>query len=487
MKILYYDCFAGISGDMNLAAMIDLGVEPEYLRAELGRLGLDHEFELRVSPSSRSGIHGTQVDVVLKNDEAHQHEHALAEPHEGHAHSHLHGHAGDSEGSSHGHGHAHGHGHDHGEPHAEHSSHHEHDHCPGGHGHDHEGTPHGQHHEHAHDVAPHDHHGHAAHRNLADIEAIIMGSTLPLEVKQTSLAIFLKVAQAEAKVHGKALHEVHFHEVGATDSIVDIVGAAICYHRLGVDAVWASPVELGAGFVRCAHGLIPVPAPATVEILQGVPTTRGAVNHEATTPTGAAILVALVDQFTATPALISEKTAYGIGHREVAIPNVLRVQLARPADSQAAQTGQPGASVQAARLLQCNIDDMTGEMLGVAMDVLMENGAMDVHFTPIVMKKNRPATCVSLLCSAADEERFKDLLFRHTTTLGVKSIPIDKTVLEISFERLDTPLGPVTMKNAIRDGKVIRSKPELEDCRELARKHGLPLGDVYTIIGRHRK
>lgn len=481
MKILYYDCFAGISGDMNLAAMIDLGVEPEYLRAELGRLGLDHEFELRVSPGSRSGIHGTQVDVVLINGEAHQHghEHALADTREGHAHAHHHEHARDCEGSSHGHGHAHGHGHEHSGSHAEHGSHHGHDHSSGGHGHDHDHA-----HAHTHESIPHAHHGHAAHRNLADIEAIIMGSTLPQEVKQTSLAIFLKVAQAEAKVHGKALHEVHFHEVGATDSIVDIVGAAICYHRLGVDAVWSSPVELGAGFVRCAHGLIPVPAPATVEILQGVPTTRGAVNHEATTPTGAAILAALADQFTATPALISEKTAYGIGHREVAIPNVLRVQLARPADSQAARCG---ASVQAARLLQCNIDDMTGEMLGVAMDVLMENGAMDVHFTPIVMKKNRPATCVSLLCSAADEERFKDLLFRHTTTLGVKSIPIDKTVLEISFEHLDTPLGPVTMKNAILEGKVIRSKPELEDCRELARTHGLPLGDVYTLIGRHRK
>lgn len=466
MKILYYDCFAGISGDMNLAAMIDLGVEPEYLRAELGRLGLDHEFELRVSPGSRSGIHGTQVDVVLKNDGAHQHGHALADSPEGHEH-----------------GQHHGHHHDHDGCHAEHGHHHNDSEHGSHHGHDHESPPHGQHreNEHAHDAAPHAHHGHAAHRNLTDIEAIIMGSTLPDAVKQTSLAIFLKVAQAEAKVHGKALHEVHFHEVGATDSIVDIVGAAICYHRLGVDAVWSSPVELGAGFVRCAHGLIPVPAPATMEILQGVPTTRGAVNHEATTPTGAAILAALADQFTATPALISEKTAYGIGHREVAIPNVLRVQLARPAESGC------GASVQPARLLQCNIDDMTGEMLGVAMDVLMENGAMDVHFTPIVMKKNRPATCVSLLCSAADEERFKELLFRHTTTLGVKSIPIDKTVLEISFERLDTPLGTVTMKNAILDGKVIRSKPELEDCREIARKHGLPLGDVYTLIGRHRK
>lgn len=403
MKILYYDCFAGISGDMNLAAMIDLGVEPGYLRAELSKLGLDHEFELSVAADSRHGIHGTRVDVVLTDR-------------------------------------------------------------TGRHGH-------------AHDDASH---GHAAHRNLADIESIILGSTLSEEVKATSLAIFRKVAEAEARVHGKTLHEVHFHEVGATDSIVDIVGAAICFHRLGVDAVWASPVELGGGFVRCAHGLIPVPAPATVEILHGIPTTRGAVKHETATPTGAAILAALVDEFTETPALVAEKTAYGIGHRDAAIPNVLRVHLARA-------SSRPAGTVQDARLLQCNIDDMTAEMLGVAMDLLMEKGAMDVHFTPIQMKKNRPATCVSLLCSAADEERFKDLLFRHTTTLGIKSFPLDKTVLDISFERLETPLGPVTMKNALRDGKVIRVKPELEDCREMARRHDLPLADVYAIIGRHGK
>ena len=432
MNILYYDCFAGISGDMNLAAMIDLGVDPEYLRAELSRLGLDHEFELRVSPDSRNGIHGTRVDVVLRSSAADHHVNAQ-----------------------------HGHGHDHGEP------------------------RHGHHHEHAPENTPYaHHHGHAAHRNLADIEAIIMGSSLTQEVKETSLAIFLKVAQAEAKVHGKALHEVHFHEVGATDSIVDIVGAAICFHRLGVDAVWASTVELGGGFVHCAHGLIPVPAPATVEILQAVPTTRGAVRHESTTPTGAAILATLADEFPSTPALATEKTGYGIGHRETDIPNVLRVHLARPVSS---RIDRSIASVQDARLLQCNIDDMTAEMLGVTMDILMDNGAMDVHFTPILMKKNRPATCVSLLCSFADEERFKELLFRHTTTLGVKSFPLDKTVLDVSFERLDTPLGAVTMKNALREGKVIRSKPELEDCREIARRHGISLAEVYTVIGRHRK
>ncbi len=479
MNILYYDCFAGISGDMNLAAMLALGVEPEYLRAELSRLGLDHEFELHVSTDSRHGIQGTRVDVELKARGA-SHAHANHDRTHGHVHAHhdtMHVHAYADEpgspvqshaGSPEGHGYADSVGD-----------------APQGclNGHAHSSDSHGHHpRAHGHVANPGEHpHGHAAHRNLADIESIILGSTLDDAVKATSLAIFRKVAEAEAKVHGKALYEVHFHEVGATDSIVDIVGAAICYHRLGVDAVWSSPVELGGGFVRCVHGLIPVPAPATVEILQGIPTTRGAVQQETATPTGAAILAALVDQFTSTPALVTQKSAYGIGHRETDIPNVLRVYLARPA------IPRPAAKVRDARLLQCNIDDMTGEMLGVAMDILMEHGAMDVHFTPIMMKKNRPATCVSLLCASSDEERFKDLLFTHTTTLGVKSFPLEKTVLDVAFERLDTPLGAVTMKNALRNGKVIRSKPELEECRELARVHGLPLGDVYTLIGKHRK
>ncbi len=434
MNILYYDCFAGISGDMNLAAMIDLGVDPGYLRNELSKLGLDHEFELHVATDARHGICGTRVDVVLAHGAAdHDHGHTASLHEQAHVHHH-----GD-------HVQPHTHGHDHGEAHQER------------------------------------HHKHGPNRNLMQIEAIIQGSTLDDAVKTTSLNIFHKLAEAEARVHGKALCEVHFHEVGATDSIVDIVGAAICFHRLGVDAVWASPVELGSGFVRCAHGVIPVPAPATVEILHDIPTTRGAVRHETATPTGAAILAALVDQFTATPALTTKKTAYGIGHRDTDIPNVLRVHLARPAALRTA------SSVRPARLLQCNIDDMTAEMLGVAMDVLLENGAMDVHFTPILMKKNRPATCLSLLCDIADEDRFKELLFRHTTTLGIKSYPLEKTVLEIAFERLDTPLGPVTMKNALQDGKVLRSKPELEDCRELARRHDIPLPEVYAVIGQHRE
>lgn len=176
-----------------------------------------------------------------------------------------------------------------------------------------------------------------------------------------------------------------------------------------------------------------------------------------------------------------EKTAYGIGHRDTDIPNVLRVSLATTTEA-----ASP-LKTSAARLLQCNIDDMTAEILGVAMDTLMEEGAMDVHFTPIIMKKNRPATTLSLLCSESEQDRFKHLLFKHTSTLGIKSIPLDKTVLDIEFEQLETPLGTVTMKNALQNGVVIRSKPELEDCRALAKQHGISLGDVYLQIGKVRK
>jgi uncharacterized protein (TIGR00299 family) protein len=401
MNILYYDCLAGISGDMNLAAMIDLGVEPDYLCSELDKLGLGGEFELLVSRDERNGIHGTRVDVRV-----------AGQPHD-----------------------------------------------PG----------------HRHD--PEHEHAHGFRRDYSGIKAIIMNSALADEVKETSGRIFRRLAEAEAKVHGKSVDEVHFHEVGAVDSIVDVVGAAICFHRLGVDEVWASPVELGSGFVRCAHGVIPVPAPATVEILHGIPTTRGGTDHEATTPTGAAILAVLADEFSAAPAMTTMKTGHGIGHRETERPNLLRVHLAAADSSRSIRRSR-------ARLLQCNIDDMTGEMLGDALELLREKGAMDVHFSCITMKKNRPAAQISLLCGEHEEVRFTELLFRHTTTLGVKSFALEKAMLERRFETLETPLGPVTMKRALLDGKVLRSKPEFEECKAMARRHGIPLAEVYALIGK---
>ena len=457
MKILYYDCFAGISGDMNLAAMIDLGVSPDYLKAELAKLGLEGEFCLECQPRKRSGIQGMQVHVRLAGEQGADQGEARhdAEPqHDHHEHAHK-------DGQDHQHTHSHGHGH-HDDHRHEHNSHHGHG-CG----------------------------GHLPHRNLADIEAIIMQSGLSAPVKQTSLRIFTRIAMAEAKVHGKPLEEVHFHEVGATDSIVDIVGAAICHHALGVDAVWASPLELGSGFVRCAHGTMPVPAPATAEILHGVPTSRGGVEHEATTPTGAAIVATLATVFTAAPIMTTLKTGYGIGHRQsqrpnVERPNMLRVELAEVEVGQAGTAPHAEAHTGPGRacLLQCNMDDMSGEMLAETMDTLIEHGAGDVYFTPIVMKKSRPGVIISVVCGEGERARFTELLFRHTTTLGVKVFLHEKAMLEQSLTSIATPLGSVRLKQALRHGKVLRSKPEFEDCKALARRHGIPLAEVYAAISK---
>lgn len=278
MRILYYDCFSGISGDMNLGAMIDLGVDKDYLITELSKLNLEGEYKIEVRRDSRKGIEGTKVDVILKDDhEEHNHIHG-----EDHQHSHEHNHE-----------HSHAHSNDH------------------------------EHHHHCHEY------NHHIHRNLKDIENIINTSSLSDNVKKLSLNMFMKVAEAEAKVHGKPLYQVHFHEVGAVDSIVDIVGAAICLDYLKLDKIMASSIELGGGFVKCAHGLIPVPAPATVEILKGIPVKAGIVPFETTTPTGAAILAANVEEFTDMKEFTIEKIGYGVGGRDTDIPNVLRVYLAK--------------------------------------------------------------------------------------------------------------------------------------------------------------
>ncbi|WP_196605494.1 nickel pincer cofactor biosynthesis protein LarC [Pectinatus haikarae] len=258
MKVLYYDCFCGISGDMNIGALLDLGVDENYLRQELSKLNLAAEYELKIKKDKKAGINGTRVDVVLKQETI------------------------------------------------------------GSHGHNTQKQP---------DMS-HDHkQGHHDHRNLKDIENIINKSSLNASVKKTCLDIFMKIAEAEAKVHGSSLDEVHFHEVGAVDSIIDITGAAICLDFLKADKIIASAVQLGGGFVKCAHGIIPIPAPATIEILKDIPIKTGIVPFETTTPTGAAILAANVSTFTDNMTFSISKIGYGIGHRDLEIPNVLRVYL----------------------------------------------------------------------------------------------------------------------------------------------------------------
>ncbi|MBU3159379.1 nickel pincer cofactor biosynthesis protein LarC [Clostridium frigoris] len=456
MKILYYDCFSGISGDMNLGALLDLGIDKKYLVDELSKLNLNG-YEIKVSRDIRKGIEGTKVDVILQ-----EHDHAESE-----------------------HNHAEGE-HDHA------GGEHNHDECEHNHQHSHEEVSevhlHEHHHEHLHNdnEGAHTHvhtgieHIHKDQRNLNDIEKIINSSELSSKVKELSMKIFMKVALAEAKVHGKPLYEIHFHEVGAVDSIVDIVGAAICLTCLNVDKIMSSSVELGGGFVKCAHGLIPVPAPATVEILKGIPVKLGAVPFETTTPTGAAILAANVCEFKDDNNFIINKIGYGIGNRDTEIPNVLRVMLVEEVDKQIISTKYDDETVE--QIIECNIDDMNPELYEYIIDMVFNEGALDAYITPIIMKKGRPSVKISILCEEDKTTRMKEILFRETTTLGVRSFKVDKTKLKRKFIKVNTSYGEVTVKESYYKGEKIKSKFEYEECKRIAKSVGVPISEVYEKL-----
>jgi pyridinium-3,5-bisthiocarboxylic acid mononucleotide nickel chelatase len=412
-KVLYYDCFCGISGDMNLGALLDLGVEEDYVRHELSKLNLDLEYELQVKKANKHGITGTRVDVLLNN--------------------------------------------------ASYPDKHEHHHV----GHFHQDAP-----------AFHEsdnHHTHHDHRNLKDIETIIINSGLNNRVKTLSLAIFMKVAEAEAKVHGKSIREVHFHEVGAVDSIIDIVGAAVCLDYLNVDKIMASSVQVGGGFVKCTHGMIPVPAPATVEILKDIPVKSGIVPFETTTPTGAAILAANVTAFTDHMDFSIEKIGYGIGHRELEIPNVLRIYLGYE-DKDVTREDQ--------YILETNIDDMNPELYGYIEEKLFAQGAFDVYKTAISMKKGRTATKLSILVNEENEKSVLDIIFRETTSIGVRKYKVEKIMLPRDFEKICTQYGTVTIKNAYYQGEKVKYKPEYEDCRKIAIEKNIPIAKVYREVSK---
>lgn len=413
MKILYYDCFSGISGDMNLGALLDLGIDKKYLIDELSKLSING-YEIKVSRDSRKGIEGTKVDVDLQE---HHHEHTQ----DGSEGEHSHGHVGSN-------------------------------------------------------------HSHEEHRNLKDIEKIIDCSELSSKVKELSKKIFMRVARAEAKVHGKTLYEVHFHEVGAIDSIVDIVGAAICISHLNVDKIMSSSIELGGGFVKCAHGLIPVPAPATVEILKGIPVKLGAVPFETTTPTGAAILAANVSEFKDDNDFIIKKIGYGIGNRDTEIPNVLRVMLVEEVEnlSDTGKMENEGEVFQ--EIVECNIDDMNPELYEYILDKLFTEGALDAYLSPIIMKKGRPGVKISVLCKEDKIEKMKEVLFRETTTFGVRSFKVHKTMLQREFTKINTSYGEVTVKEAYYKGEKIKNKLEYEECKKIAQSVGIPISEVYEKL-----
>jgi len=386
MKILYYDCFAGISGDMNLGAMIDLGVDPEYLIAELQKLNIEG-FHLEIQKDIRRGISGTKATVVVENPENEK------------------------------------------------------------------------------------------HRHLRHVEELVNQSTLSSEVKAMSLKIFDLIAVAEGKVHDISKERVHFHEVGALDSIADIVGAAICLDYLKVDKVMSSPIQLGGGMVKCAHGIMPVPAPATALIVQHVPVKTGLVQHEATTPTGAAILVATVDEFTDQIDFPIQKTAYGIGQRDVSeVPNVLRVYLSETSNN------EDDTRLEGAWMLECNIDDMNPEWYDHLFGKLFDAGASDVFLTPIIMKKSRPANMLSVLCSKKIAPEIKAIIFNNSTTIGLREYSVTKTVLERQEKEIETELGTVRVKCSYFQGKEIRFKPEFEDLKKLAIQYGISLNEVEKIF-----
>lgn len=383
MKVLCYDCFSGISGDMNLGAMLELGIEKSYLVGELQKLNLKG-WELIAEKDQRHGIVGTKVTVRQK-------------------------------------------------------------------GHDHN------------------------HRHLADIEKIISDSQLNEEVKKLSMRIFMKVADAEALVHGIPVNRVHFHEVGAIDSIIDIVGAAICFHALKTDAVYVSEVELGGGFVLCEHGKLPIPAPATAEIVKGIPVRKGGVDFEATTPTGAAIIAALGTDFRKTHSLRIEKTAYGIGHKENPdVPNLLRVSLGETTSEE--NTGHDAIQ------LECNIDDMNPEFYDYISERLFKAGASDVFFTNIIMKKGRPGIILNVICETGRVDILKEIIFSESTTVGIRTFPFRKDTLVREFTRLNTIFGDVVVKHSYLKGSEVSVKPEFEDVRRIAAERGIPVKDVYNMI-----
>lgn len=395
MKILYYDCFSGISGDMNLGALIDVGVDEKYLLSELKKLHM-HEYRIEIAAGSRKGIKGTKVDVVLTHhhNDAHQHE----------------------------------------------------------------------------------------HRNLNDIQEIINKSGLNENVKKASCEMFEIVAKAESKVHNKSINEVHFHEVGAVDSIIDIVGAAICFDYLKVDKVVSSTVEVGSGFVNCAHGLLPVPAPATSEILRNIPIRSSSIPFEATTPTGAAILAYACDTFEDKKDFKILNIGYGIGNKDLGeVPNVLRVFLA---EQNVKALKVKDCIYDEALVIETNIDDMNPENYQYVMEELFKEGALDVFLTPIVMKKGRPGINLSVLTPAERECDIRDILFNNSTTIGYRKYNVVRNILRRDSEKVETKFGVINVKNSYYNNKMVKSKAEYEDCIRLAREKNVNISEIYNEVNK---
>ncbi len=381
MKIAYFDCFSGISGDMILGALLDLGVKLGDLRAELKKLGLGG-YQLDVRSVTKGVIKGSKVDISLSSS---------AQP----------------------------------------------------------------------------------VRNLTDIEQMIERSSLALPIKQKVCHIFKRLAEAEAPVHGVALEEIHFHEVGAVDAIVDVVGAVVGLTLLGIDEVAASPINVGAGTVNTQHGRLPVPAPATVELLKGAGIYSSGVGYELATPTGVAIITGLAQSYGYYPPMRLESVGYGAGAHDIDnLPNMLRIVIGE---------GQSDCLRDQVTVLEADIDDMNPELYAWVMEKAVEIGAIDVSLAPIYMKNNRPASRITLLSPTHLAQSLTDLLLAETTSLGVRFYPVGRTKLERQVEEVETEFGRIKLKVARIDKKVKNIAPEYADCKRVARERGVPLKKVYQV------
>ena len=326
-------------------------------------------------------------------------------------------------------------------------------------------------HEHGHDHTHDGDHAHArVHRHLADIEAIVNGLPVPEDVKENVFAVYRTIAEAESKVHGRPVEEVHFHEVGAMDAVADVTAVCLLMHEIAPDETVVSPVHVGSGTVRCAHGILPVPAPATELILRGFPVYGGSIQSELCTPTGAALLVRFADRFGPMPQMRAEAVGYGCGKKDFPQANCLRAFL-----------GRSEALTDSIIELSCNVDDMTGEAVGFATERLLEAGARDVYTVPIGMKKNRPGLLLRVMCAPADRERMLALLFRHTTTIGVRESTMTRYVLDRREEVLSTPYGEVRQKVSSGFGTA-RTKLEFEDLKKIALSRGVSLAEAKAQV-----
>ncbi len=418
-RMLYFECYSGISGDMAVAAMLDLGADRDALDRALSSLDLDG-FRTEVTRVSKSGLDVCDFNVILEVD---NHDHDMGYLY-GHEHHHDHGHHGD---------------------------HDEHDHD------DHGAHHHGDHHH--------------PHRGLPEILSIIDRADMTDGAKAVSRKVFEIIGAAEAEAHGVPIDQVHFHEVGAVDSIVDVVALGVCIDSLGVSRVCFSELYEGTGCIRCQHGVIPVPAPAVANIASAhsLPLRITPSQGEYVTPTGAAFAAAVRDSDVPASFTI-DRIGLGAGKRESERSGILRAMLITPRSSEDTIVK-----------LECNVDDCTGEALGFAAERLMREGARDAHYTPVFMKKGRPAYQLTVVCRESDRQRMERIVFEETSTVGIRRVAMDRTVMDRRIDEVDTPIGRVQVKVCTIDG-IEKSHPEYESLAAICREKGIPFRDAYDIV-----